>query len=70
MTVITHTTRSAFMMAFHQTIAAAWPGTTAQEAETYFKELGMTFGSPGYIWSVTAAIDLAKDYMSQCCETA
>lgn len=68
MSVITHTTKSAFMMAFHSTICAAWPNTTPQESETYFKDLGISFGASGFVWSVMSAIDLAKGYIQDCGE--
>lgn len=64
MTAITHTTRSAYLMAFHRTIDAAWPGTTADKAELYHRDyVEVPFGTQGYEWSVTAAIELAKQYI-------
>lgn len=66
MTAITHTTKSAFLMAFHRTLQAAWPTVTAHQSNLYCDNyLDVPFGTHGYDWSVMAAIELAKAYIAE-----
>lgn len=66
MSVISHTTKAAFEVAFFRKVQSFWPHVTREETDKWLYEyLEIPFGTHGHSWSVSAAIETAEAYVSE-----
>ena len=64
MSTITHTTKAAYEVAFFRKIQAAWPRVAREETDKMLYEyLEVPFGTNGFEWSVSSAIETANEYI-------